>query len=68
VRHSGERIVPCRGLIQKDSQHACLASAQELDIYNLEPARAGHPVRDFPHTFNVKRHESNNLLADGSHT
>src|ERR1700730_3654221 len=63
VRDPGQWIRPRRGLVEKYSQHARLTSAEELDIHDFEPAGGGHPLRDFPHTFNVKRHESSNLRA-----
>jgi hypothetical protein len=65
VRNPGQRIGPRRGLIQKHTQHSGLATAEKLDFHDLEPAGGRYPLRDFPHTFNVKRHESNDLLADG---
>ena len=45
------------------SQHARLAAAENLDFDNFQPAGSGYAVRDFPHTINVKRHESSNLQA-----
>jgi hypothetical protein len=63
VRNPGERIRPRRGLIQKHSQHARLAATEELDFDDFEPAGGRYPLRDFPHTFNVKRHVSNSLQA-----
>src|ERR1035437_7420761 len=63
VRHARQRDIPRRGLIQKYPKHARLATAEELDFHHFEPAGGGYPLRDFPHTINVKRHESNSLQA-----
>ena len=68
VRNSGHRIASCRGLVEKHAQHASLASTQVLDVEDLESAGGCDPVRDSPHAIDVKRHESNNLLADGCNT
>jgi hypothetical protein len=68
VRDSGHWVVSRRRLVQKHPQHPRLASAEELDVKDFEPARGRDPVRYRPHTFNVKRHESNDLLADGRNT
>jgi hypothetical protein len=65
MRYSRQWIGPCRGLVQKHAQHPSLAPTEELDVKNFESAGGGDPVRNSPDTINVKRHESNNLLADG---
>jgi hypothetical protein len=45
-----------------------VASTEELDFDYFESARGRYAICDASHTINVKRHESNNLLADGCTT
>src|SRR5256885_874034 len=68
VRDPGQWISSGQSLIQKHPQHARFATAEDLDLYYFETAGGGYPLRNFPHTFDVKRHESNDLLADGRNT
>src|SRR5712692_6859846 len=53
----------CGGLINDDAKHASLASAAQLDFHHLQPAGGGHALRDRAHPFDIKSHETSNLLA-----
>jgi hypothetical protein len=63
VRHSGQRIGARAQFIQKHAQHARASATEELDFDHFESAGGGYAISNFPHTINVKRHESNDLQA-----